>query len=73
MQRLRDGLNDSLSGQFERELERSSSKLSAALSPYTRFVKSEAGRLETLQSELEAVTTALRALRREVSGLSRGA
>ena len=73
MQRLRDGLNDSLSGQFERELERSSSKLSAALSPYTRFVKSEAGRLETLQSELEAVTTDLRALRREVSGFSRGA
>lgn len=72
MQRLRDGLNDSLSGQFERELERSSSKLSAALSPYTRFVKSEAGRLETLQSELEAVTTDLRTLRREVSGLSSG-
>ena len=72
MQRLRDGLNDSLSGQFERELERSSSKLSAALSPYTRFVKSEAGRLETLQSELETVTTDLRTLRREVSGLSSG-
>ena len=70
MQRLRDGLSESLNGQFERELERSAEKLSAAISPYTRFVKSEVGRLETLQSELGATTTALRDLRREVNTLS---
>lgn len=69
MQRLRDGLAESLSGQFERELERSSAKLNAAISPYTRFVKSEAGRLETLQTELGTATTTLRTLRREVGTL----
>jgi small GTP-binding protein len=66
MQRLRDGLAESLSGQFERELERSAEKLNAAISSYTRFVKSEVGRLEGLRSELEEATAELRALRREV-------
>ena len=70
MQRLRDGLAESLNGQFERELDRSAEKLNAAISPYTRFVKSEVGRLETLQSELETATTTLRTLRREVNTLS---
>jgi len=70
MQRLRDGLSESLNGQFERELARSAEKLSAAISPYTRFVKSEVGRLETLQTELETVTKTLRDLRREINTLS---
>ena len=70
MQRLRDGLSESLNGQFERELDRSAEKLNAAISPYTRFVKSEVGRLEALQNELGANTTALRNLRREVNALS---
>ena len=70
MQRLRDGLAESLNGQFERELDRSAEKLNAAISPYTRFVKSEVGRLETLQSELGAATTTLRDLRREVNTLA---
>ena len=70
MQRLRDGLAESLNGQFERELDRSAEKLNAAISPYTRFVKSEVGRLETLQGELETATTTLRTLRREVNTLS---
>lgn len=73
MQRLRDGLAESLNGQFERELTRSAEKLSAAISPYTRFVKSEVGRLETLQNELESNTTALHNLRREVNTLSQSA
>ena len=70
MQRLRDGLAESLNGQFERELDRSAEKLNAAISPYTRFVKSEVGRLETLQNELETATTTLRTLRREVNTLA---
>jgi uncharacterized membrane-anchored protein YhcB (DUF1043 family) len=70
MQGLRDGLSESLNGQFERELNRSAEKLSAAVSPYTRFVKSEVGRLENLQDELSTATDTLRALRREVTALS---
>ncbi len=70
MQRLRDGLSESLERQFERELERATEKLGAAIGSYTRFVKSEVGRLEGLQNELGTATTELRALRREVDGLS---
>ncbi len=70
MQRLRDGLAESLEGQFERELARATEKLGAAIGSYTRFVKSEVGRLEGLRSELDTATTELRALRREVGGLS---
>lgn len=69
MQRLRDGLSDSLSGQFERELTRASDKLNAAIASYTRFVKSEVGRLEGLQTNLETSGNDLRALRREVNAL----
>ena len=70
MQRLRDGLSESLEGQFERELTRATEKLGAAIGSYTRFVKSEVGRLEELQSELGDATAELRALRREVGNLS---
>ena len=70
MQRLRDGLSESLEGQFERELARATEKLGAAIGSYTRFVKSEVGRLEELQSELGDATAELRALRREVGNLS---
>ena len=70
MQRLRDGLSESLNGQFERELDRAAEKLGAAIGSYTRFVKSEVRRLETLHAELETVGTELRALRREVDALS---
>ncbi len=70
MQRLRDGLSESLEGQFERELARATEKLGAAIGSYTRFVKSEVGRLEGLQNELDTATTELRALRREVGELS---
>lgn len=73
MQRLRDGLSESLNGQFERELNRAAEKLNAAVSPYTRFVKSEVGRLESLLEELNAATDTLRELRREVTALSEGA
>jgi len=69
MQRLRDGLAESLEGQFERELTRSTEKLAAAIGSYTRFVKSEVRRLEELQSELATATEELRALRREVNAL----
>jgi len=69
MQRLRDGLSESLSQQFDLELHRATDKLSAGIAPYTRFVRSELGRLETLQAELEAARRELNALRLEVSAL----
>jgi len=52
MQDLRDGLEDNLSHHFNDELDRSTSKLNASIGSYTRFVRSELGRLEALQNEL---------------------
>lgn len=69
MQRLRDGLAESLTAQFEAELRRATDKLSAAISPYTRFVRSESDRLEELQGDLERAERELKALRREVETL----
>ena len=70
MQELRDGLEDSLGARFEDELRRASDKVNAAISPYTRFVRSELGRLEALQGELKENQETLQRLTREVESLS---
>lgn len=70
MQRLRDGLQDSLGKQFEAELRRAREKLHTAIAPYTRFVRSELERLDAIQQELEKTRATLVALRREVEALA---
>ena len=70
MQALRDGLGESIGTQFENELRRTGEKLNSAIAPYTRFVRSELGRLDTLQEELETSEETLSSLRREVEGLN---
>lgn len=67
MQALRDGLEESLSAQLDRELQRANERLSGALLPYTRFVRSELGRMDELSAELQSTSERLTALRREVS------
>ncbi len=70
MQELRDGLEDKLGAQFEDELRRAADKVNAAISPYTRFVRSELGRLEELRGELSQMQEALQRLGYEVEALS---
>lgn len=70
MQTLRDGLSESLSEQFNDELERAMSKLREAIAPYTRFVRSELGRLEGLQEELDSSETQLSHLKSEIEHLT---
>jgi len=70
MQALRDGLAESLSGQIDAELRRAHEKLTGAILPYTRFVRSELGRLEAAEEELLACQAALRDLKREVEALA---
>ncbi len=70
MQSLRDGLAESLGTQFSSELLRAAEKLRSAVSPYTRFVRSELGRLESLGSELQATEAELAQLKAEVEALS---
>ncbi len=57
MQELRDGLESGLGRQVEEETERAAERLSRAIEPYTRFVRTELDRLEELQSELDAWRT----------------
>jgi small GTP-binding protein len=70
MQALRDGLAESLSGQIDAELRRAHEKLTGAILPYTRFVRSELGRLEAAEEELLACQAALRDLKREIEALA---
>ena len=69
MQDLRDGLEHNLSKQFDDELVKASDKLNNAISPYTRFIRSELGRLEELQTELTINRGELSSLKREIDNL----
>ena len=69
MQDLRDNLGASIGRQFEGELRRASEKLHASIAPYTRFVRSELERLDTLQGELEDAEESLRTLKKDVEAL----
>lgn len=66
MTELQAAIDEGVGKQFTIELDRSQEKLTGAISPYTRFVGTELNRLRELQSELEALTGRLGALRREV-------
>jgi small GTP-binding protein len=63
---LREGLTASLTEQVNRELERSNEKLSGAIAPYTRFVRSELERLESLREELAGLAGGFRSLRQRL-------
>jgi small GTP-binding protein len=70
MQSLRDKLSGNLGKQFDGELHRALGKLSSAISPYTRFVRSELERLETLQNELAEMDTSLRQLKLDTEAIA---
>jgi len=59
---MRQGLMTGLTGQFEREMERSLGRLREAIAPYTRFVRSE-------REHLEAARTRLTGLREHLEGI----
>ncbi len=69
MQQLRDGLEESIGQQFEGEMRRASEKLLSAIEPYTRFVRSESGRLDSLKDELDHIHTSLGELRQSIDAL----
>lgn len=65
---LRERLARSLRVQFEREIERSMQNISNAISPYTRFVRSEREKLTETRTEMEAIRVEMEALRGQVEG-----
>src|SRR5690606_8072919 len=69
MQELREGLETSITSQFETEIARSQSALQGAISPYTRFVRAELDRLDMLGEELAELSTRLAKVKAEVERL----
>jgi small GTP-binding protein len=70
MQALRDGLEGGLGRQLDEEVQRANERLTAAVAPYTRFVRAELERLDALADELAAVRERLAELRAEASQLT---
>jgi uncharacterized membrane protein len=54
--------------QFEHELARSMDRVREAISPYTRFVRSQFDHLEQMRTQLTAVDNDMRALRHRIGG-----
>jgi len=63
VERMRARLMEALTGQFDRELQGSLQRIGEAISPYTRFVRSERDRLEAARADLRRVRDGLEALK----------
>ncbi|MBN1259862.1 MAG: dynamin family protein [Anaerolineae bacterium] len=66
---MREQLTQSLTGQFERELQHSQRSIEAAIAPYTRFVRAERDRLTETHDALEQIQEALARLAAEIERL----
>jgi small GTP-binding protein len=67
--RVREQLMSALTGQFQHEIEESLARIRGAISPYTRFVRSERDRLSDAQNELVRIRDGLNKLKSEVKML----
>lgn len=65
---LEQRLIEVMGEQFEHELNRSVGRITDAISPYTRFVRSSKERFESLRSDLTGIADDLRALRHKIGG-----
>jgi len=63
---LRSQLETSLKGQFEKEIERSVQRIESSIAPYTRFVRSERGKLEEIKNKFEIIRKEIDRLRAEI-------
>jgi len=69
LRELEEALVAGVSAQFDEELKRSQERLAGAISPYTRFVRSELDRLGDLGQQLDEMSVRLASLRSEVEAL----
>ena len=70
---LRERLREVLRRQFETELDRSVERMREAISPYTRFVRTEHARMSEARSTLSEITAEAEALRAEIGAPGVGA
>ena len=65
---MRQKLMGALTGQFDREVERSAQKVQESVGPYTRFVRAERERLTATREELRRIRTELERLQAAIGG-----
>lgn len=63
---LRENLSNILRTQFEQEINRSLQRINEAISPYTRFIRSERQKLMDAQNEIDQVKTNLAQLKTRI-------
>ncbi len=68
---LRVHLTNTLTTQFEKELNRSIERINEAVAPYTRFVRAERDKLQILQTDLDEVQRKQARLRVEIEALGK--
>jgi small GTP-binding protein len=66
---VRQQLMSALTGQFERELERSVQRINEAIAPYTRFIRAERDRLTDMHTRLDTVNTQMEQLQARIEKL----
>jgi hypothetical protein len=66
---MRQQLMGTLTGQFDRELERSLQRINEAIAPYTRFVRAERDRLTETHDELTQIREGLARLKAQVEAM----
>jgi small GTP-binding protein len=66
---MREQLMSALTGQFERELERSLHRIDEAVAPYTRFIRAERDRLTEAREELTRIQEGLARLKAQIESL----
>jgi small GTP-binding protein len=66
---MREQLMSSLTGQFERELERGLNRINEAIAPYTRFIRAERDGLTETRDELTRIQEGLARLKAQIESL----
>ena len=66
---VRQQLMESLTSQFDHELERSQQRMSEAIAPYTRFIRAERDRLEQTLDMLTSIRKELDSLRARIEAM----
>jgi hypothetical protein len=66
---MRLQLVNTLTGQFDRELERSLHRIQEAIAPYTRFIRAERDRLTGVRNDLSRIDESLARLRAQIEAM----
>ncbi len=69
MEELRTRLRNAMTEQFRKELSNSLSRVQEAITPYTRFVRSEQKKTEAIQEQVQELGQAVMALKNEIDNL----